>query len=127
MPSSTKYCDCVESIGVCWRQCGHNRRTRRCEIMPVKLPANERLSCQLPAKERLSMCRSRSAVIVEATSRVCSVVKTYLPELAARIAISAVSASRISPTSTTSGSIRSSVRSPLVMLTLCRGSAAIWR
>ena len=56
---------------------------------------------------------STRRITADGASLVCSVVKTRCPVSEARTAISAVSASRVSPTSTTSGSCRSTWRRPL--------------
>ena len=60
-----------------------------------------------------SMSMSVSRWIADAAVWACSVVRTRWPVIAARKAIWAVSSSRISPTSSTSGSERSTVRRPV--------------
>ncbi len=56
---------------------------------------------------------SINRVTAPVESLVCSVLKTWWPVSAARMAISAVSESRISPTITTSGSWRRMARKPV--------------
>ena len=56
-----------------------------------------------------------------------SVESTSWPVSADRTAISAVSASRISPTMITSGSWRSSARSPRAKVSPTSGSTWVWR
>ena len=59
-------------------------------------------------------------------SLVCSVEKTKWPVSAARMAMSAVSRSRISPTMMTSGSWRTMCRSPAAKVSPICGFTWIW-
>lgn len=58
---------------------------------------------------------------------VCRVEYTWWPVMAARKAISAVSASRISPTRMTSGSCRIIERTPLAKSSLAASATEVWR
>ena len=68
-----------------------------------------------------SICMSVSRWIADAAVWACRVVSTRWPVIAARNAIWAVSSSRISPTSRTSGSERSTVRRPFANVSPARG------
>ena len=85
-------------------QSAHGRRTSRC--------ATTRLSDDAIRKGWMPMSTSR--VSAATASLVCSVVSTRWPVIEAWRASSAVSESRTSPTSTTSGSCRRMDRSPLL-------------
>ena len=73
-----------------------------------------------------SMPMSVSRVTVDGASSVCSVERTRWPVCAACIAIFAVSWSRISPTSTTSGSWRRIARSALANVSFAFSLTCVW-
>ena len=72
------------------------------------------------------MPMSTSRVTAPAASLVCRVLKTRWPVSAARMAISAVSLSRISPTMITSGSWRRMWRRPTANVSPISGRTWIW-
>src|SRR5438094_1446284 len=67
-----------------------------------------------------------SRVMADGASLVCRVERTRCPVIAARMAISAVSWSRISPTRTTSGSWRSMARRALAKVSPVSGLIWVW-
>ena len=73
-----------------------------------------------------SMPMSIKRVNALGASFVCSVENTKWPVSDARIAISAVSKSRISPTITTFGSCRKIWRNPIANVSPISGRTAIW-
>jgi len=83
------------------RQCSQSCRASRCASTAVTDDATTKASTPI----------SVSRVTALGASFVCIVESTKCPVSAARMEISAVSRSRISPTITTSGSLRSTVRS----------------
>ena len=91
------------SSGAClgWRQASHRHRTRRCDTTPIS--ASPSTLASRPRSSRRGMEPSASLV--------CKVDSTRCPVSAACKAMRAVSSSRISPTSTTSGSWRRMERS----------------
>ena len=78
------------------------------------------------ATRKGSMPMSIRRVKALGASFVCSVLKTKCPVSAARMAISAVSRSRISPTMITLGSWRRIWRRPMAKVRPISGRTAIW-
>ena len=99
-----------------WEQCGQRRRTRR---WAMKARTEE------PTRNG-STPISRRRVMPPTASFVWSVLKTRWPVSAARMAISVVSRSRISPTMTTFGSPRRMLRSAVAKVRSISGFTAIW-
>ena len=99
-----------------FRHAGQSRRTRRWAI---------RASMD-DATRNGSMPMSTRRVTAPDASFVCSVLKTRWPVRAARIAISAVSLSRTSPTMITSGSWRRMCRRPTANVRPISGRTWIW-
>ena len=118
-PSSTRKTNLLQIFfGIIHPRCaqsGQIVRTRRCAINDFTTDASRNGSTSM----------SSNRVIPPTASFVCSVLKTRWPVIAARMEISAVSTSRISPTITTFGSCRRMWRRPLANVKSISGFTSI--